>query len=119
MDAGTTLSCMLLPKNKPERVPKFLAFVRTQPCYLCGKYGKPMSGWRGSDPIVPHHFGKHGHGTKCSDWQTVPLHHSCHMKLHSGEQPKSNKQYRPEFKEHADELRVRFEGSFKQGETSD
>ena len=102
---------MLFPKNKPERVPKFLVFVRTQPCYICAQKSAHHGKGGDIDPVVPHHFGKHGHGTKCSDWQTVPLHHSCHMKLHSGEQPKSNKQYRPEFQEHADELRVCFEGS--------
>ena len=55
-------------KQKPERNPKYLAFIRRLPCVAC------LSN-RG---VEASHFGPHGIGQKSSDLQTLPLCHKCH-----------------------------------------
>jgi hypothetical protein len=47
----------------PPRDPAFLAYVRRWPCVLCRRTGR----------TEPHHFGRHGTGTKCSDYEVTPL----------------------------------------------
>lgn len=66
-----TVACGLaFQKSVPERDAKYLAFVRTHPCALCGKrFG-----------IEAAHFGPHGFGSKASDYQAMPLCRSCHRK---------------------------------------
>jgi hypothetical protein len=54
---------------KPERNPAYLAFVRKQPCCVCGKQ------WG----IEACHSGPHGIGQKSPDHSSIPLcrtHHS-------------------------------------------
>jgi hypothetical protein len=53
----------------PERDAGFLAFVREQACLFCGTHER----------VEAHHFGKRGKGTKCSDYETVPLCHDHHV----------------------------------------
>ena len=48
---------------KPARNPKYLAWIRTQPCLVCGS-----SGW-----IEAAHTGPHGLGQKSPDTSAVPL----------------------------------------------
>ena len=52
----------------PERSPKYLALVRSQPCCVCGS-------WRGVESA---HTGPHGIGQKASDYDAVPLCRKCH-----------------------------------------
>lgn len=57
----------------PERDPAFLAFVRQHSCLVercCSRR------------IEAHHFGKRAKGTKCSDYQTVPLCRDHHREFH-------------------------------------
>lgn len=49
-----------------------LAFVRLQPCCLCGRRG----------PSQAHHAGPRGLGTRVHDWMAVPLCDPCHDGLH-------------------------------------
>ncbi len=60
------------PKRQSRGAPRdagFLDFVRAQPCLYCGT----------SLGVEAHHFGKRGKGTKCSDYETVPLCHEHHV----------------------------------------
>lgn len=63
-----------MPKKKTKRDPKYLAYIRTLPCCVCGvRMG-----------IVAHHesiLGK-GVGLKCSDYETLPLCRDCHHDRH-------------------------------------
>lgn len=53
---------------KPPRDPKFLSFLRQQPCACCGTRGR----------VEAAHTGKHGLGSKASDYQAIPLCERCH-----------------------------------------
>ncbi len=70
-----------VPKpEEPERVPAYLAWLRTQPCAVCGRMASEAS----------HHPPKMG-GTlsrKCSDMRALPLCHSHHMAHHSKPLPR-------------------------------
>ena len=50
-------------KRGPPRDAVFLAFVRSQGCMVPRCNGEAQA----------HHWGKHGHAIKCSDYETVPL----------------------------------------------
>lgn len=66
---------MLIPKNKPVRDKKYLAWVRAQPCCYCFIHG----------PNNPHHIigvGNGRMGSKESDDQTIPLCNLHHRELH-------------------------------------
>ena len=61
-------------KQKPTRSKKYLAFVRTLPCVVCG-----------NPETQPHHVVGHGRsamGTKCSDYETFPLCANHHTGAH-------------------------------------
>ncbi len=60
------------PKIKPVRDPKFLAFIRSQPCLICG----------GKDQVHAHHTETGGIGTKGSDHSAVPLCWNHHREVH-------------------------------------
>ena len=68
------------PKRRPLRDPKYLAWIRTQPCVL--------SQWcidRAMNDIHAHHVPEHGHasvGQKVSDRRTVPLCRIGHSTYH-------------------------------------
>ena len=47
---------------KPPRSPKYLAWVRTLPCSICGRW-----------PVESAHMGAHGIGQKSSDFSCIPL----------------------------------------------
>lgn len=55
---------------------KYLDYVRTLPCSLCGRPG----------PSVPHHLkgigNMSGVGTKAGDQYTMPLCGDCHHRMH-------------------------------------
>ena len=57
------------------RNPKYLAFVRTLPCSMCGS----------THGIRAHHLRGVGHmsgvGMKAPDWATCPLDDDCHEKM--------------------------------------
>lgn len=59
-----------IPKNKPIRNKKYLAFVREQPCCACGLLLDNQA----------HHFGRTGKGigVKASDYEVVSLCPKCH-----------------------------------------
>lgn len=63
------------PKNKQWRSPKYLAWVRKQPCCICGK----------PDSVAHHIIGcgnMGGMGMKAPDWATMSLCVSHHQKMH-------------------------------------
>lgn len=66
------------PANRPPRSPRFLAFVRELPCCFCGAPG----------PSDPHHVGRHGMGTKATDYSVLPLCRKCHDEWHAGRDPR-------------------------------
>lgn len=57
--------------RRPARRQSYLRFVRSRPCCAC---------WAPA-PSEAHHFGPHGTGQKCDDYQTVPLCGSCHREI--------------------------------------
>lgn len=61
---------MLIPKNKPQRSKKHLAFIRTMNCCVCGKHPVEAAHIR--------HNGNGGMGLKNDDSMTVPLCPDCH-----------------------------------------
>jgi hypothetical protein len=52
----------------PERCPAYLRWLKRFPCVACASCR-----W-----IDPAHFGPHGHGTKASDYDALPLCRKCH-----------------------------------------
>jgi len=65
---------MMLPKSKTERNPKYLVWIRKQPCCVCRRIGN----------IQAHHSSGGGIGIKGSDLEAVPLCFACHRKVHEG-----------------------------------
>lgn len=63
------------PKLTTWKSKKYLAWIKTQPCAVCG------------DPSEPHHIKGVGHmsgtGLKCSDLLVIPLCHFHHSEMHS------------------------------------
>lgn len=90
------------PRKGPPRDPKFLAFVRSQPCYILGCFEKAEA----------HHFGRRGKSQRCSDYETVPLCHDHHMAWHSstGLPGKTRAEWKELWAAYAVELRAQFEG---------
>lgn len=62
-----------LPLAKPKRIrdEKYLRYIRSLPCNACPKPA----------PSIPHHTKAGGMGTKCSDYETVPLCKRCHDQI--------------------------------------
>lgn len=63
-----------LAKTKPWRSPRYLAWVRSQPCASCGRPATDA-----------HHENEPGQGTlggKCGDERTIPLCRECHDLRH-------------------------------------
>lgn len=61
-------------RQKAERDPKYLEFVRSLPCCVSGVY-----------EVEAHHIVGHGEsvmGSKCSDYYTIPLSRELHAELH-------------------------------------
>jgi len=62
-----------MPKTKPWRSPKYLKWLRSQPCYYCGR------------PSTVHHIKGIGHmsgiSRKAPDWATSPLCEECHHRM--------------------------------------
>ena len=65
----------MIPKNKAWRSPKYLAWVRTLPCCICGRPAGEA-----------HHIKGIGHmsgiGIKASDAMTMPLCREHHSEMH-------------------------------------
>jgi hypothetical protein len=74
---------MKFPKKKPARNDEYKKFIEAQKCHCCPK----------SAPSVAHHIYAEGIGTKCSDYQTMPLCHDCHMEFHNGGRPEFAKNH--------------------------
>lgn len=58
--------CVMRPKPFTDEDPEYLAFIRTQPCIICGR----------THCVAAHHQPEKGQGTmggKCSDYRTIPL----------------------------------------------
>jgi hypothetical protein len=63
-------------KKKPGRSPKYLMFIRKQPCCLTGV----------TEGIDAHHQNKEGHGgkgTKCCDSRAIPINWKVHNRMES------------------------------------
>jgi hypothetical protein len=71
-----------LEKPKRYRNPKYLAWIREQPCCSCGQSGTLAV------PIVAHHARNLDPGrptqSKVSDYDAVPLCQMCHNAEHTG-----------------------------------
>ena len=59
------------PKNKTDKDPKYLAWIRKQPCVITGK-----------TPCEAHHTQTGGIGMKGNDYSALPLHHAEHQRCH-------------------------------------
>ena len=69
---------MRLPKPKTERCFTYLAFIREQPCTICGYL--PRDGFKYL--MNAHHTETGGMGIKGSDYSAIPLCFACHRKTH-------------------------------------
>ena len=65
------------PKSGIVRDPKYLLWLRTQRCVLCGRYASP------THDVVPMHKGG-GMGIKGSDHDALPGCTKCHAWEHNG-----------------------------------
>ena len=67
---------MIYPKPQTYRSKKYLDFIRSHPCYVCG---------RQDETVVAHHeaFGNKGVGMKAPDTYTIPLCVECHSERHT------------------------------------
>jgi hypothetical protein len=63
---------MKFPKLLPHRNPKYKAFIQQQKCYIC----------RALPPSHHHHIFAEGVGTKCSDYESMPLCNDHHREFH-------------------------------------
>ena len=61
------------PKQKTDKDPTYLAWVRKQPCVITGK-----------TPCEAHHTQTGGIGMKGSDYLALPLYHTEHKRCHQG-----------------------------------
>ena len=59
------------PKPKTDKDPKYLAWVRKQPCVITGR-----------TPCEAHHTETGGMGMKGSDYSALPLYHTEHAICH-------------------------------------
>ena len=59
------------PKPQTDKDPKYLAWIRKQPCVITGK-----------TPCEAHHTETGGVGMKGSDYSALPLHHAEHRRCH-------------------------------------
>jgi hypothetical protein len=66
----------MIPKSKTFRSPKYLDFIRSKPCLMCGSPA----------PSDPHHerLGEGGMGLKAPDTHALPLCRECHGRRHIG-----------------------------------
>ncbi len=77
-----------VPKpRKPARSSRYLVFVRTKACLLCGRVA----------PSRAHHHGPRGMGEKTDDYRSIPLCDEDHDGYHTGNRP----QLTPELVAHA------------------
>jgi cytochrome c553 len=68
---------MLFPKPQTIRDPKYLAWLRTQPCAFCSH----------PPPSEASHHGRHGMALKPSDHLAVPACRGCHHRHHTKGSP--------------------------------
>lgn len=90
------MSDIAFPKINPARDKKYRAWVRTKPCILHSAY---------YNPVVAHHISAGGMGTKCSDYETVPLCHSHHLEIHDHGKDTFERKYSIDLKEEAERLK--------------
>lgn len=62
------------------RNPKYLEFIRTRPCWFCGREAEPHHSIKHLRPISDG-----GTARKGSDYLAIPLCRLCHGKVHSGQ----------------------------------
>jgi hypothetical protein len=62
-------------KNKTPRSEKYKAWIRTQPCVVCGRTG---------ETIAPAHMATGGTSIKASDYYCLPLCYDHHAEEHRG-----------------------------------
>ncbi len=67
---------MRVPKLNPIRDPKYIKWLRSQPCIVTGRGNDPM------DPVEAAHISTLGKGIKSSDAECLPLAHSVHAMCH-------------------------------------
>ena len=65
-----------IPKIKPVRSKRYLDFIRSKPCVVCGKPGPSEAAHQS--------VGYRAMGSKNSDFYTVGLCHHCHSEQHRG-----------------------------------
>jgi hypothetical protein len=62
------------PKPKRWESRKYIAWIKTRPCIICGS------------PAEPHHIkgvgNLSGGAMKAPDWAVIPLCHPCHRQMH-------------------------------------
>jgi len=94
---------MELPKDKPFRSKKYLAWIRNQSCVVTGR----------TENIVAHHItntGRRGMGTKTDDSNCIPLEAMTHQMLHA-----NPKKWEGEFGEQKEYLKIIKARAIKEG----
>lgn len=84
-------------KEQPDRDNKYLAFIRTLPCCVCG-----------TTPCDAHHVDTGGMGTKASDYCSIPLCRLQHGECHTIGKESFQRKYRIDFKEVQNECLKKF-----------
>lgn len=74
-DPETPNAQLLLPKHTRLLVPKYISWVKTQPCVACGKPADD------AHHLIGH--GQGGMGTKAHDFHVIPLCRADHRELHA------------------------------------
>lgn len=104
-DAIARARTVAVPKVKPARSRKYLAWLRAQPCVVCGS----------REDVEASHHGAHGTATKPSDHEALPVcrvhHHRWHQKgsPHMSWDHLTREEKRARFAFLAAEHRARFE----------
>jgi hypothetical protein len=89
------------PKPKRVQDKKYLEWIRWHLCvadpdFIC------------SGQIIPHHINAGGMGTKCSDYETVPLCNEHHREIHDKGKKIFQAKYEIDLKEEAERLREEY-----------
>lgn len=99
------------PKPKREQDKKYLGWIQTYPSclmkchFIVTTYISLCAG-----QIVAHHVSTGGMGTKCSDYETVPLCNEHHREIHDKGKRIFQAKYGIDLKEEAERLRREYEG---------
>lgn len=93
-----------VPKQTPARDPKYLAWIRTLPCWVCKTDAAPSEA---------SHHGLRGMATKASDHEALPACTACHYHHHQtgrfpGHDGMSREEYREALQAQAERYRRKF-----------